>query len=1227
MTLLRLTVASYTDHNHWRWVLTNERGEFQADHSVALDPSHRFRDALDDLPRWLELHAAPDRRDAEERRLLNELGAWMGDALLGPTIAAKLRGAGPAAIILRVTVPAEAAALLIMPLELAHVGGMPLAEARIRPVFQVDGEGVGWHAQPVGQRLRILALFSLPPTGSPLNLRRERQALRTLAKQVSVAAGKALELRVLQYGVTRDSLRQALEEGEGWDIIHFSGHGLPGTLALETPDGQHDLIEGAELREMLAATGNQLKLLVLSACLSAAGTLTQTATSLGLPNWQPRRDNLATHAGTMTQAPSLARDLAASFDCAVLAMRYAVEDEFAITMASSLYDALLRQRQPLPRAVQTALGKALPGAGALSLTIPALFGKSAAALTLIPPPASGEPLVDTKLAGFPAESPHFVGRVAAMTAASAALAPDRMDSAGVMFLGMAGAGKTTMAVELVYHHAPLPRFRTYLFFEAPKEGADISGVLTQLAIGLESRLLGLKMIDKISGADSLTRFLPTLTEALEQSALLLVMDNLETLLTPEGQWRDTNFGLVVAAMLAARGLSRVVMTSRIRPATLDRGIVEIPVHALPLDEAMLLLREMPNLGPMIQKGTGAERDLVRRTLRLVQGHPKLIELADAQAADTTGLSAQLDRAEVAAAGSPLDRFFQNGDSNLPPDHFTQTLTDWTNNIAATLPAAACTLFQVLCCIEEEDRELWVVAANWSDIWHRLGHTDAAPDLTATLAPLQQAALLDQTEDGTIRLHPGVALAGRAAAGAAMQAAVDRELVAFWVTLFQRGMNKIGQNPSAGPMIQRAGMSAFAYLSRLGKWDMASTMIEHVAHIDGSPATIAALLPRMQRVVEATTRQERGLVDRQVLARLLSEAGQGAMAETEMQDILAAAEAQDNFRLASAVAGQLRHLMLRTSRYQNALAMADIALACSIKAGDGSWTRLGDQGARLQIMAEMGNHQQVLDQVAILRQQMAGLGEKPENDESVVPYNVRETLLDTGHTAALALGEWELALDLNNAIRDSQRSRSAPPLQLAGTDFNDYGPMLRLGRLEAASSLLTHCRKAFQAAGDVAGIGKVLSAQADLQDKRRHPDTAVQLERTALRYKYSADDPRDMAISHNNLANYLGRAGGGMAEILAHRLAALAITSLSQSDLAKGHQSNLAYTLHHAGTAGRMALPPDFASLCQIVELVEGVRFGALFAQLAAGRMTGDEWLTEAIEAVEKILSQAPPTDA
>ena len=87
--------------------------------------------------------------------------------------------------------------------------------------------------------------------------------LRTLVRGLTGAAGLAVELRVLQYGVTRDSLREALEEGEGWDVVHFSGHGLPGSLALELPDGGHDLIKASEVADLLRQAGGRLKLVVL----------------------------------------------------------------------------------------------------------------------------------------------------------------------------------------------------------------------------------------------------------------------------------------------------------------------------------------------------------------------------------------------------------------------------------------------------------------------------------------------------------------------------------------------------------------------------------------------------------------------------------------------------------------------------------------------------------------------------------------------------------------------------------------------------------------------------------------------------------------------------------------------------------------------------------------------------------------------------------------------------
>jgi hypothetical protein len=133
--------------------------------------------------------------------------------------------------------PPEARALVFRPLELGYVRGRPLAVQDVTFVMQVGGEETASRAGPVGDRLRVLGLFSLPEGGQPLNLRRERHALVRLLRGIG-AIGRAVDVRVLQYGVTRDWLRTVLEEGEGWDIIHVSGHGAPGELLLETEDGR-----------------------------------------------------------------------------------------------------------------------------------------------------------------------------------------------------------------------------------------------------------------------------------------------------------------------------------------------------------------------------------------------------------------------------------------------------------------------------------------------------------------------------------------------------------------------------------------------------------------------------------------------------------------------------------------------------------------------------------------------------------------------------------------------------------------------------------------------------------------------------------------------------------------------------------------------------------------------------------------------------------------------------
>jgi hypothetical protein len=386
-----LRACDVRDDWHWRWILEEDQGQFLADHLVTIDPEKQQEaEALRDLPSYLERYSPPDQRVSEELRLLTELGLWMRRHVLGTSIVQRIIERAPVTV--RVIFPPNAAALLTLPLEVIRTGkddgkNASLALQDVTFVYQVDGEESPRRARAIGRTLRILALFSLPPAEQPLNLRRERQMLRRLVSDLVGASGKAIELRVLQYGATRESLEAALQEGDGWDVLHFSGHGLAGALVFEQADGTPDLISAIDLTQLLLLSRSRLKLVTLSACSSAALTIERTRGLLNIRSSQlmSKKSDRAIDGDTPQRMTSLARALVQRLDCAVLAMRYSVDDEFAITFADALFRGLFDYEQPLPLAVARARRAVLRdkdefATGVLSVAGPALFGRNATAL-------------------------------------------------------------------------------------------------------------------------------------------------------------------------------------------------------------------------------------------------------------------------------------------------------------------------------------------------------------------------------------------------------------------------------------------------------------------------------------------------------------------------------------------------------------------------------------------------------------------------------------------------------------------------------------------------------------------------------------------------------------------------------------------------------------------------------------------------------------------------------
>jgi tetratricopeptide (TPR) repeat protein len=1214
---LRLEAREFQSLARWRWVLTGTAGELLADHEVRLDPGCWQFAAFTDLLGYLSWHAAPDRRVEDEAGIVAEVGEWIGGQVLGP-VAEALRRARPATV--RVAVepgaPGEARALLFRPLELGHARGRPLAVQDVTLVMQPGSDEDPGQTGPVGERLRVLGLFSLPAGGQPLNLRRERHAMVRLLRGIG-AVGRAVDVRVLQYGVTRGRLREVLEEGEGWDAIHISGHGAPGELLLETEDGSPDPVTAADLADMLDLARERLKLVTVSACWSAALTAAEQRRLLGLPVPDGLRGADGESAGPVG---ALAVELTDRLGCAVLAMRYPVVDEFAIGLAGRLYELLAARERPLPRALGMALREVIadpPTAAcpALSAATPALFGSVAAGLTLAAPRRTQPRSYDAgqlKMARFPAQPDRFVGRTVVMARASAALAA-ASGLSGVLLHGMPGGGKTACALELAYTHEHA--FEALVWYKAPDEGADIRGALAEFALALEQQLPGLQMVHLLESPERLAAFLPALTELMETARLLVVVDNVESLLSEPGRWRDDRWGRMIGALTGHAGLGRLVLTSRRPPAGLDARVRVLPVDALSLDEALLLIRELPHLNGLIGgELAGVDRDAARAlavgVLDVAQGHPKLLELAEGQAADPDRLAALVEAGGQAwrEAGGLPEGFFATGESQAAGQDYLHVLGAWTGAATAGLASGERDLFWFLCCLEEDDRLGSVVADNWADLWTRLGRAGDPPGLDTALATVIAAGLVAvQAGSGGgshwYGIHPGVAASGRADAGDSFQKAVDSRLAAFWAVVSDYAREREGEEQVSG-MVVRAGLSATPYLMRMQEWQLASQLIFRALRRDRSPAVAGAVLPALRAITVATA----GTEDEPGMIRLLGitlEIIEPAAAEAQLRAALAAALDRGNYEIASVTCSDLARYCCNTGRLAEALTLADQMIRHAEQAGLGPWSQLGDQAERLHVLSLMGRFSEVLAEVDRLRARMSTLPATSAQTETVTPWSVRENLLDTGRSAALQLGRWQDALDLNAEIVASKRDRGAPANETVGTRFNDYGPLLRLDRTDEALALLVQCREVFESARNIIGLANVFSALADVEDKLGHGQAAITLEKDGLRYSYIAGDVIGIAVSHYNFGNYLARHTGQGDAALAHHLAAALIQAITGSRSAMDPVGAAANDIRSVNQDS--VVPADVTQLCQGVGEVPGVDLSRVI-----GALTGAEAAEQAL---------------
>ncbi len=317
----------------------------------------------------------------------------------------------------------------------------------------------------------------------------------------------------------------------------------------------------------------------------------------------------------------------------------------------------------------------------------------------------------------------------------------------------------------------------------------------------------------------------------------------------------------------------------------------------------------------------------------------------------------------------------------------------------------------------------------------------------------------------------------------------------------------------------------------------------------------------------------------------------------MRHVILMAVERQQFRIASAIAGDLTYLLLNTGRLVEAQKLASKKAKYSKKAGLGPWTQLADKGTRLRVLANLGRHKIVVKMVDALRDQLVTLTDAGVEGEAVLPWGVRESIFDIARSAAMESQQYDAALEINSLIKQSKGRRQASLSDQAWTDFHDYMPLLVLERVDEARLLLERCRAIFEEENDTSGLGCVLTAIADLEYKLHGPGTARSFEERAIRYHYSVGDPLKCATSHMKLASYIGHDTGSASEALAHQLAAMIISLLIGSGHLEQYFNLFAQHVAELREAAQPGLPNSFGTLQATLEAIEGVRFKELADRL------------------------------
>ncbi len=671
---------------------------------------------LFDLRNYLRHYA-----EGAEVASVAEIGVCIAEQVLGEEIFRHL-WASESQRTLRIQLPGAAeeenllaAALARVPWEIARpAANQPTLGERnllVRVVHDMAASVTEPLELKADEALRVLFVFAEARGSRPLAARLERRELLRLF-QKEIYPQRRVVADFLTHGVTRQRLEAQIRENGGYHIVHWSGHGHLNLLELAKAGGAKDQLSGGELLDLFTNAGGFIpRLFFLSACHSGdilrvrdwndflAVAQGREPSAKQSPTTETTKDiPLDQQSGYTGTAHALLRGGVLS----VVAMRYAVGDEYARELSLEFYRALLAHAQPKNAAAALTMARqALLDAKrhnharfvVCDHATPVLYGENDPGLTLQKGRSPGLEARNRRLHQIteltPAAHEHFVGR----TWELADLGAEFIGSGSgaevkpvAQITGLGGMGKTALVAEALALWES--RFEWVLLYQAKPNALGFDATLRDIHTKLYAELgryhehVKARPADAVyraadagfTGEERLARLTRNLIRALQDEAILLVLDNFETNLKPQAEpgatddprWacQDPAWERCLAHLQAelVGAPSRVLVTCR-RPLAALSGpdCRRVLLGPLPAGEAALYLREHAGLSRMVFSGDAAERALAMRLLHASRFHPLLMDrlarLATGEPALRTQLMQALEALETSKDFTQLPALF------------------------------------------------------------------------------------------------------------------------------------------------------------------------------------------------------------------------------------------------------------------------------------------------------------------------------------------------------------------------------------------------------------------------------------------------------------------------------------------------------------------------------------------------------------------------------------------